>query len=113
MKTLLLLTALFIASINYTYAQWTQLVSGSTSDFYDVHIVNDSVGFVAGANQILKTIDQGDTWVLHIPSNASDSAKFLNTTFYGIYFVDGQVGYACGNHAPSLNRIIFKTTDGG
>ncbi|MBL4658694.1 MAG: PKD domain-containing protein, partial [Flavobacteriales bacterium] len=49
----------------------------------------------------------------HIPSNASDSAKFLNTTFYGIYFVNSLIGYACGNHASTLNRIIFKTTDGG
>ena len=106
---LLLLIILFLPS----QAQWSQVSSGSTEDLTDVYVVNSATAFVCGDFTILRTTDQGATWVENVPSDFIDSGKYVGTLFKSLWFTDALTGYAVGQNLNTLDRIIFKTFDGG
>ena len=46
--------------LNNLYGQWEILNEGE--EFMTVDFVNDQVGWLAGHNTLLKTVDGGETW---------------------------------------------------
>jgi photosystem II stability/assembly factor-like uncharacterized protein len=74
---------------------------GSGIDLWGLQMVNDTLGWVSGMNQILlKTTDGGLGWQQIIPG--------LNAHYWSLDFLNGQYGMiACGGGK------ILKTTDGG
>lgn len=74
--------------------------------FYDIAIVNDSVGWVSGyTTGLLKTSDQGQSWDTLIPINDNESFGLLS-------FINEELGYATRQGGGHTNQIL-KTTDGG
>lgn len=60
--------------------------------------VSDSLGFVSGQNQILKTTDSGNNWTTYN----------INSLFFDCFFVNENMGWFVGGGGQ-----IVKTTDGG
>lgn len=91
---------LFLLNSNI-FSQWTVLNSGTTSWLKSVYFTNDSTGYVAGGNTILKTTDVGITW-------SSTAITINSTSLNAIHFPSASIGYAVGT-----NSAILKTTDAG
>jgi len=68
-----------------------------------LHFVNDSIGYVYGSGDILKTSDGGKSWNMIYASNA-----VLNS----MYFINAEIGFAVGAKFND-GGVILKTTDGG
>lgn len=98
---IIVISILFMLGINsLTFGQWTQLNTGANNNFYDVQFLNDSIGFVSGtAGAILKTTDNGNTWINVNNTGSSTTFKF--------HFPGDTIGYAVG-----MNDL-YKTTDQG
>lgn len=98
MKKQILTLTLIILSI-HSFAQWTQIPSGTITDLKDVHFPSNSVGYAVGNYGIvLKSIDTGNTWLtVH-----TDSAL----SFQSVFFTSEDTGYAAGGN-------LYKTTNGG
>jgi len=98
MKKQILTLTLIILSI-HSFAQWTQIPSGTIADLKDVHFPSNSVGYAVGNYGIvLKSIDAGNTWLtVH-----TDSAL----SFQSVFFTSEDTGYAAGGN-------LYKTTNGG
>jgi len=92
-------------------ATWAVKLNGSpnTTTLYDIHFVNDSVGYAGGGDAstpttggvIYKTVDKGETWV-------SASTGLKPNAIFGIHFVNADTGYAVGD-----GGIIQVTKNGG
>lgn len=105
-------------------------------DYVIVHFLNETTGFVAGGQGIIKTTDSGESWKI-VSSNWANALFFNNdkagfsagyygimitsdggetwtytiknsASFYDIHFTTPSTGFAVGNFG-----IIAKTTDGG
>jgi photosystem II stability/assembly factor-like uncharacterized protein len=92
-------------------AEWVRQNTNSFAWFHDVFFVNQSKGWIVGADGVmLSTENGGQTW--------TQNSKFTTDTFLQIYFTSETTGwllcerniYARGVNASSYLR---KTTDGG
>ena len=105
MKKLILILSLhcaFFAS-NLT-AQWFQQTSGTTTTLTSAHFVDTIKGWIAPDNQyVLRTKDGGNNWVQH-------SAP-PNSNVYDVYFINSQVGWACGN-STSYGNLWYSNDSG-
>jgi photosystem II stability/assembly factor-like uncharacterized protein len=78
----------------------TERVSHSPSDFFTITFINEQVGFASRAHDdILRTIDGGETWV---------KIQSTSDAIYDFFFLNEKVGYMAGDHG-----VLFKTTNGG
>jgi photosystem II stability/assembly factor-like uncharacterized protein len=73
---------------------WKQLIFND--NFYDVHFINETTGFVLSGS-LYKTTDGGMSWNKNI--NAPGG--------YDLLFIDSATGFICGSQA------LYKTTNGG
>ncbi|MCH8317340.1 MAG: hypothetical protein IIA88_02390 [Bacteroidetes bacterium] len=110
MKTLIfkksVATVLFLSLFLFTHcanAQWSQLTSGSNCNLKSVHFPHPDTGYVACQNDtVLKTDDQGGSWVPKAPLPAFSSPSSL-------YFTDAGTGYV----TKAFGFSIYKTINGG
>jgi photosystem II stability/assembly factor-like uncharacterized protein len=79
-----------------TGVSWVSQPSGTNSELYSVWFVNANLGFAAGSNVLLKTVNGGANW---FPLSLNGAQK--------VVFADANTGYAGGG------TTIYKTTDGG
>ena len=80
------------------YAQWIMQYNSGLAVF-DVRFLNRDTGWACGDNQILKTTNGGDNWILQsVPTTGY---------FRQVHPVNDSVVYVCGWY------VILKTTDGG
>lgn len=71
---------------------------------YDAYFINMNTGWMSGnSGKIIKTTDGGVTW------DTNGSAVSSSATWYGLYFLDANTGFAAGT---SSGRVAM-TTDGG
>ena len=76
-KKIILLCLMFVTT--FTFGQWTAQTSGSTSWLNSVFFVNDTSGWVVGANgTVLHTGDGGLSW----NTQTSPVSSFLRTVFF-------------------------------
>ncbi len=94
--TFLILT---IAYYSPTFAQWESIASPVSGSIFDVKFINDSVGFCAGNDGVLKTNDYGNTWNL---INSSPSGSNL-------FFINETIGYLTSRN----NNELYKSIDSG
>ena len=81
---------------------WTEKLSGTTVDLYDITFTNNQHGYIVGDNNtLLTTIDGALTWTMSNPYNQP-------MTLHNIAFVNENVGYIGG-----MFYLVLKTTDGG
>jgi len=84
---------------------WIPVRSLSQS-FTTVYFVDNNTGWLGGSNGFLeKTTDGGASWSTQNSATAG--------TFWSIYFVNSNLGYACGGSQPSTLSFITKTTNQG
>ncbi|MBI5388616.1 MAG: putative Ig domain-containing protein [Verrucomicrobia bacterium] len=82
-------------------ATWIGQDSGVTDTFYDVAFLDESFGYVVGANgRICRTMNGGSTWVT---LNSGTSV-----TLRGIRLADRWTAWAVGD-----GGVVLQTTDGG
>jgi photosystem II stability/assembly factor-like uncharacterized protein len=94
---LFFVVTLYISSAN---AQWTDKISGTTNQLYDVHFPDQTTGYVVGyAGTVLKTIDTGETWT------ALTTGSSIN--FEAVFFLTEDKGFAIGED------VLLSTEDGG
>ena len=77
-------------------ASWVLQPSGTSSELYSVWFVNANLGFAAGSNVLLKTVNGGASWS---PTSLNGAEK--------VVFADASTGYA------GSGNTLFKTTNGG
>ncbi len=88
-------------------AQWEAVDLGTTDNFYDVHFINDTIGWIAGDNAVYKTINGGGNWTRY-------NSAVSDTRYYGVYFKDEQNGWAIGKKKTSSTAgRVHYTDDGG
>ena len=99
MKALTFLFSIITLSIS-SLAQWTEPVSGVSSDLNDVHFPTSLVGYAVGeGGSLIKSVDAGDNWtVLSSGSTAS---------LQGVHFTSEDIGFIVGDNT------MLTTTDGG
>lgn len=97
---------------------WTTFYTNTSQPqrtFFDVHFLNDSVGYMSGIGSggspnynfgtVTKTTDGGVTWIINdIQILSSISA---------IHFINENIGYAVGQANTTYLKSIIKTVDGG
>jgi len=99
MKKSAILLFLFLVCFIFSFGQWTQQVSNTTSVLNDVFFLNDLAGFAVGDNGIfLKTLDGGQVWSITM----IDPSKDLNA----VTAVSSNTIFAGGNG-------LYKSMDGG
>ena len=100
-KTKLIVSLFIFFSILKTaesYSQWIMQYNSGLAVF-DVRFLNRDTGWACGDNQILKTTNGGDNWILQsVPTTGY---------FRQVHPVNDSVVYVCGWY------VILKTTDGG
>ena len=88
---------------------WQKLASQpwkSDDNINAIHFLSATTGWVAGANgKIYKTTNGGTSWV-----EQTDTVVYKGG-INDIYFVDAQVGYACGSNSNGTS--VIKSTNGG
>lgn len=90
---------LFSYSVSFGQQSWKRL-GGWGNSFTGISWVTDELGFIAGPQIILKTIDGGLSWVEQEPPT--------KTQMNGIDFFDENLGLIVGE-----NGEIYRTTNGG
>jgi photosystem II stability/assembly factor-like uncharacterized protein len=99
-KTILTFLVVILLS-SYSFSQWINQISNTTTDLNSVYFLNKDTGFVVGKSSvILKTIDGGNNWILHT------SVPVVNLN--SVYFPTKNTGYIGGEYGK-----LFKTTDSG
>ena len=100
MKRAVLLSLLFIISLDSVYSQSWRRVGNWGNRFTDIKWVTEEVGYIAGENIILKTLDGGLSWV---EQEAPTDHLMLALDFYDVDngMVVGQEG------------TVYRTSDGG
>lgn len=98
---LFLIAFLIFTLSSFAQVQWYAQNSGVNNFLFDVHFVNENIGWIAGnTGLILHTSDGGANWI--------EQTTPPNNTYYSVYFTDAQNGWA-GGFAGKL----IRTTDGG
>ncbi|MCH8557536.1 MAG: T9SS type A sorting domain-containing protein [Balneolia bacterium] len=104
------LTVLLVFNPNQAFAQadWTpRTFEGINMTLYDIHFVNDDLGWAAGERgTILHTSDGGETWSIQY-QDENDELELTK-----IAFTSPSNGVAVGGEIFS-SGIIFHTNDGG
>lgn len=100
---LLLVSVIFILTMCYTHTSaqqaWKRL-GGWGNSFTGIAWVNDEIGFIAGPQIILKTVDGGLSWFEQEPPT--------KTQMLGVDFFDENLGLIVGE-----NGEIYRTVNGG
>lgn len=97
---------------------WKPLTAGpNLSGFQKISFFSEQIGWVSGGIStapyhavVLRTLDAGTTWA------QVDLRLYAVGQFITLTFVDQNILYACGTDLTadtSLNRRIYKSTDGG
>lgn len=85
---------------------WTHKAGSPRSYLMSIDMVDDSVGWVVGQNElIMKTTDGGSNWKTQTPAIAGD--------LYAVSAIDRDHAFAGGNRAFAGGSIFMSTTDGG
>ena len=100
MKKFLLFTFLFLLGYGITHSQSWRRVGNWGNQFTDIKWVNEEVGFIAGENILLKTIDGGLSWV---EQEAPTDHLMLSLDFY-----DEELGLVVGQEG-----MVYRTANGG
>ena len=86
-------------------ATWNCQNSGTSTELYGVHFVDQDLGYVVGSSTVLKTTNGGTTWV-QMPQ--------VLGLFICVDFPTASVGYLISNdYWGSGNISVSKTIDGG
>lgn len=94
-----------IAHTTNSGVTWNVVTVGTVS-LNAVQFVNPLVGTIVGnSNVILGTTDGGVTW---IPQSSG-----LNRNWYGMHFIDPNMGWVVGGFLLGASPAIIHTTDGG
>lgn len=84
---------------------WLQLTTGTGEDFHDVHFINTNEGWAVGTgdpiSNIFHTTDGGTSWT-------SQNSGIVDDPLNGVFFLDANTGWACGDAGN-----ILVTADGG
>ncbi len=92
------------AGCSYT---WTLQSSGTTQILKSVAAVDEMVCWIAGnSGTVLRTTDGGTTWL-----NGNPNPGIITGNVENIEAIDGDNAWC--STSPSINTIIYKTTDGG
>jgi photosystem II stability/assembly factor-like uncharacterized protein len=100
MKKLLLLSLFLLLAYDFSYSQSWRRVGNWGNRFTDIEWVNEDVAYITGENIILKTIDEGLSW---IEQEAPSDHLMLALDFY-----DEQNGLIVGQEGTA-----YRTSDGG
>jgi photosystem II stability/assembly factor-like uncharacterized protein len=100
MKRALLLGLLFLIGYDMTYSQSWRRVGNWGNQFTDIKWVSEEVGYIAGENILLKTLDGGLSWV---EQEAPTDHLMLALDFY-----DSENGMVVGREGT-----VYQTSDGG
>ncbi len=90
---------LFLAILQCSNAQWSQITSPYAGNFWAIKFFNQNIGYIGGNTAILKTTDGGNTWT---------STSISNFMINSFSFPSATVGYYGSN-----NNVVAKTTDQG
>lgn len=81
------------------FAQWEPVSSPVSGLNFELNFINDSVGFCAGNDGVIKTTDYGDTWSV---VNSAPSGSNL-------FFINETIGYLISRN----NNELYKSIDSG
>ncbi|MBT1688973.1 PKD domain-containing protein [Dawidia soli] len=97
------------------FSQWKQETSPipKSSAIYDVHFLNDQVGFLGTSEGILKTADGGVTWAKGQYPTATDQQLLGGAFVNDIHFFNTTTGVLVGSAMFNTYDVIARTTDGG
>lgn len=106
MRTSLIILILFIGLKLNAQSNWTSVGPIGGDNYYSICTTPDSTYYVAAfyPGKILKSTNGGSTWTT-IYTNS-------NALLKSIYFINNQVGFACGA-SSTTGALILKTTNGG
>ena len=81
-------------------------IQNKTNSLNTVFFINDSIGWISGYDEILKTTDAGNNW---------EKIYGFDYEYYGdIYFLDENNGYIIYEGLdPDCANVVKRTTDGG
>ena len=82
---------------------WTNQPNPASSLIMQIHPVNDRIVYAAGWRNFLKTTDGGENWISIFSGGPGQGLPTLD----GLYFINEDTGWLCGN------VVVMKTTDGG
>ena len=100
-----------LCGIQTANAEWVKRVTNSFAWFKDIHFLNLNKGWIAGADGVLlSTEDGGSTWL--------QSKKITNDTFIQVTFLNETTGWLlCERNIFSRGRnatsYLRRTSDGG
>lgn len=101
-----LIALVLISQIITVYGQWEDQSINTDNVLTSTFFVNDDYGFVTAQNQIFKTEDGGDTWLLVQSIN--------DVSLYGdISAINDSLIIAVGGDFGGGQGIIERSTDGG
>ncbi len=89
---------------NETEKTWSNIITGISSDLYDIEQKNGNT-YVVGDGAILKSTDQGVTF--------SPIYSNQNLFFRDISFVDASTGWTIAYNSLTNQIEVYKTTNGG
>ena len=93
-----LIIILFCSISGVVLSQWFELSSGTNEQINSVFFLDESLGWAAGNNILLKSSDGGDNWMQIQLSGNNNS----------VFFINDYIGWVCNSDGK-----ILKTTDGG
>jgi hypothetical protein len=100
----------FIAKTTNGGENWNVIpITISSKELNDQYWFNNSTGWIAGYNNLMKTTNGGTNWIAMysaIPATANGQNQLLS-----IYFVNSMTGWIGSSNIEKWN--IFKTTNGG
>jgi photosystem II stability/assembly factor-like uncharacterized protein len=82
---------------------WTTVYAEEVNHFYDVYFPSDSIGYTSAYENVLKTIDGGETWFYPTP-------EFAGYPYRSIVFQDNEIGFGC---FTDNGAAFARTVDGG
>ncbi|MEX2513431.1 MAG: YCF48-related protein [Cyclobacteriaceae bacterium] len=99
MKKALLFLFMLMISLQTVFSQSWRRVGNWGNDFYDIQWVTNEVGYIAGENILLKSIDGGLSW---IERQSPTRGKVTSLAFF-----DEQSGVLIAENS------VYRTSDGG
>jgi|GEM_PF-3715079 len=93
-------TLIILTGNAFSQSGWEQQTSNTSVTLKACQFIDNSIGFVAGADSVLFTSNSGANWI-------SKSSGTLTQGINGISFVDANTGWLTGTSG------IVKTTNGG
>ncbi len=106
MKKFKIITLILLSMPWMGYAQWAEKNVMTNASLTSVDFINNDLGFVTGYNEIFKTENGGDNWILS--HKASDFVIYED-----IFAINKEVVIAVGKDLLTNLSIITKTENGG